>query len=203
MPGFRKVELAKRITQCLILSNVRIRSAAFSGVRGYLPWRITVEFPNNTIRKYGIYMWTISHGGLTRSREEYRIQMMLEDDQRKLDFGFGTTLLLGYYDERNDRVGRTVGNLPVPGMELVVAWNPIQHLQLGASSSCQVSFDLLEEAYRKGMAARTRLLSRGESEQTIAMRPEYFASYLAEVSGGHHLVVPQAIMNRQLQGWRF
>lgn len=196
MPGLKKVEIAKRITRCLVQSNVKIQSAEFSGVKKNLPWRVLVEFPNHVLRKYEIYMWTISHGGRTRSTDEYRIQIMLKDSIYSLDFGFGTTLLLGYYDECSDYVGRSVGNLLTPGMEIIVAWDPIQHLKVGASSSCQVQFDILEEAYRKGIAARKRSLSRGESEQVIAMRPEYFASYLAEASGGHHLLEPEAIMNR-------
>lgn len=196
MPGLKKVEIANRIIRFLVQSNVRVHSAEFSGVNKDLPWRVLLEFTNHVVRKYEIYMWTISHGGRTRSKDEYRIQIMLKDGVHRLDFGFGTTLLLGYYDECSDYVGRSVGNLPAPGMEIIVAWDPIQHLHVGASSSCQVQFDILEEAYRKGVAIRKRLLSQGESEQVIAMRPQYFASYLAEASGGHHLLVPETIMNR-------
>ena len=196
MAGLKKVEIANRITRFLLQSNVKVHSAEFSGVNRDLPWRVLVEFPNHVLRKYEIYMWTISHGGRTRSTDEYRIQIMLKDGVYSLDFGFGTTLLLGYYDECTDYVGRLVGNLPVPGMEIIVAWDPIQHLRVGASSSCQVQFAILEEAYRKGVATRKRLLSQDEAEQIIAMRPEYFVSYLAEASGGHHLLVSEAIMNR-------
>ena len=196
MPGLKKPEIANRLTRFLVQSNVNIHSAEFSGVNKDLPWRVLIEFQTHTVRKYEIYMWTISHGGRTRSKDEYRIQIILEDGANRLDFGFGTTLLLGYYDERSDSVGRSVGNMPTPSMEIIVAWDPIRHLRVGASSSCQVQFDILEEAYRKGVATRKRSLSQGESEQIIALRPEYFASYLAEVSGGHHLLVPEAIMNR-------
>lgn len=195
MPGLRKAEIANRLTRFLVRSNVKIHSAEFSGVNKYLPWRVLVEFQTRVVRKYEIYMWTISHGGRTRSKDEYRIQIILKDGENRLDFGFGTTLLLGYYDEHSDYVGRSVGNLPTPDMEIIVAWDPIRHLQVGASSSCQVQFDILKEAYRKGVATRKCSLSQGESEQIIALRPEYFAGYLAKVSGGHHLLMPETIIN--------
>ena len=195
MSGLKKVEIANRLTRFLVQSNVKIRSAEFSDENKDLPWRVVIEFQNHMVRKYAIYMWTISHGGRTRSKYEYRIQIILKNGVNRLDFGFGTTLLLGYYDERSDYVGRSIGNLPSLGMEIIVVWDPIRHLQVGASSSCQVQFDTLEEAYRKGIATRKRLLPQGESEQVIALRPEYFAGYLAKVSGGHHLLVSETIIN--------
>lgn len=201
MYGLSKIEISKRILRHLTSSNVVIQSATFSGSRNGLPWKIIVEFPNCTLRRYEIYMWTVGHGGKTRSVDEYRIQTKLKDGVRNLDFGFGTTLLIGYYDERTDRAGRSVGNLPVKGMEVIVGWNPIQHLRVGSSSSCHVPFHLLEEAYRKGASVRARSLSQSESEQVIAMRSEYFASYLAEAAGGHQFINLERIMSRQTVGW--
>jgi len=198
MPGLSKTALADRLAKGLFQGGARMGRAEFSGPRGHLPWLITVESAERSPRDYRVYMWTIGHGGRTRSQDEYRIQTMLPD-KRTLEFGRGTTVLLGYYDERVDRSGRAAGNQPPAGMEVVVAWDAVQHLRVGASSSCQVPFTLMENAYFNGVAARARRLAEDEVEQVIAMQLDYLAGYLLEAAGGHGFVVPENVMNRRLR----
>ena len=153
--------------------------------RDQLPWHLDVEFPNHVRRRYRVYVWTVGHGGRTRSLKEYRIQTKLE---RTSELVFGReeiTLLLGYYHAKLDSSGKAVGNNPPDDMEVIVAWDPLMHFKLGASSSCQVSFDLLEKSRRVGVAEVRRELSEGNVENVIAMRPEFFARYVLAAKSGH------------------
>jgi hypothetical protein len=134
-----------------------------------------------------MYFWTVSHGGRARPLKEYRIQVKLKD-RRSLDFGNGTTLLLGYYTRGNDHVGRDLGNDPPADMEVFVAWDPIQHLALGASSSCQVPYDLMFKAYLEGLSESERRCADGSLEEVFAFRPELLPRYLREAAGGHNRV---------------
>lgn len=118
---------------------------------------------------------------------EYRIQTKL-GTQRRLSFDHGTTILLGYYLESADKVGKEVGNVPPDGMEVFVAWDPAAHLRLGSSSSCQVPFDLLRKGFDWGVAANSRRLSDGSEETIVTLRPEFLGDYLQAASGGHHKV---------------
>ena len=137
--------------------------------------------------------WTIGHGGRSRSPNEYRIQTKLDDSPEFIFGESATTVLLGYYHASLDVSGKAIGNSPSSDMEIVVAWNPLMHLRLGASSSCQVPFELLDRSRLLGVAEGQRELANGELENVIAMRPEYFAQYLAVASGGHQFVDVEAI----------
>ena len=192
MHGLRKRDIVSRLESTIRNSNSVIHDSNLaSGNR--LPWTADLEFPNRLRRKYRIYVWTVCHGGKSRSPNEYRIQTKLNDSH---EFAFGnsaTTVLLGYYHADLDAGGKAVGNRPTDGMEIVVSWDPLMHFNLGASSSCQVPFDLLERSRRAGVAAGERRLISGEVENIIAMRPEYLPQYLAAASGGHRFANVEAI----------
>ena len=162
------------------------------GTGADLPWWCHLQFGDGSQREYGVYFWTVSHGGKTRSVDEYRIQTKLKTD-RQLRVGSGTIILLGYYHASVDRSGRAVGNHPPDGMEVFVAWDALHHLRLGASSSCQVPFPLMYDAYLKGKACITRRLDPHAKESIFAFRPQYLASYLRMVSGGHDRVSVDAL----------
>jgi len=164
-----------------------ISTEGFLGSQRDLPWACVVEFPSGISRRYSMYFWTVSHGGRARPVTEYRIQVKLKD-RRSLDFGKGTTLLLGYYTRTSDWVGRDLGNHPPVDMEIFVAWDPIHHLALGASSSCQVSYDLMFKAYIEGVGESERRCADGSVETVFAFRPELLPRYLREAAGGHNRV---------------
>ena len=187
MPGLRKTEISKRILEILERSVARVIESSFADAADYLPWYLTIELSNRKIRDYSLYFWTVSHGGKSRSVDEYRIQTKLKAD-KELRVQDGTTLLLGYYHERVDASGRAVGNVPPEGMEVLVAWNALEHLRLGSSSSCQVSFEVMYDAYLTGKACTTRVLPENSRETVFAFRPEYLSSYLDAASGGHQRV---------------
>ena len=159
--------------------------ASFDGAG--LPWTCTVESGEHR-RFFRCYFWTVTHGGKHRADSEYRIQTLLSNTDRRLAFGTGTTLLLGLYVADNDRAGRALGHQIPEGMTVIVAWDPIRHIELGASSSCQVPFDQLISAHLDGVAERTRWVRDEQPETVIAFRPEYLASYVVQAAGGHDAV---------------
>lgn len=187
MPGLRKIAIAEKVYDALRNAKCSVVTAGLVGEDGDLPWECKVTFPDRSSRLYRIYFWTVSHGGRGRSQSEYRVQAKLKT-ARKLNFASGTTLLLGYYDSQQDQVGRDLGNSPAEDMELFVAWDPLQHLQVGASSSCQVPFPLLQDAYLNGSAVGDRRTSGGSSELVIVVRPELLWKYFVLAAGGHNSV---------------
>jgi hypothetical protein len=193
MAGLRKSRIARRLTSILESSGCRVYNPAFVGLRQDLPWECTISFPDGCLRDYALYFWTISHGGRTRSRDEYRIQAKLKAN-RSLHFGRGTTLLLGYYSAKEDGAGRRAGNSPYDGMELFVAWDPLQHIYLGASSSCQVSYDVLLRAFLSGCASGLRRTRDGSTEVVIAVTADRLQRYLRCAAGGHNSVDPQHLL---------
>ncbi len=101
----------------------------------------------------------------------------------------GPRFLLGLYDGSLDEAGKRIGHQIANDMQVVVAWDPVLHISLGASSSCQVPIEQLMSAHLIGVASRTRRV-RDDLETVIALRPEYLASYFMEAAGGHDAVDP-------------
>src|SRR3954447_16140574 len=108
MPGLPKRRIASLIRSWVESEGVTVGESAFVGVKGDLPWVCQLTFDSYTTRKFRLYFWTVGHGGRTRSQTEYRIQTKLRVD-RKLHIGNGTSLLLGYYNESLDDVGKELG----------------------------------------------------------------------------------------------
>lgn len=195
MPGLRKAEISRRLCAALSESGCEPRIVFDSSPGGrILPIRLEVRFPNTVERRYYLYCWTLGHGGRTRRSTEYRIQAKLEG-HRSLVFAGATTILVGYYDWAIDRVGPQVGTCPPRGMRVIAAWNAVDHASVGASSSCQVSFNTLYHAYIAGTAdAQRRLLSR-DTERVIAFRSEYLARYLYLLPEGHANITAVSLAN--------
>jgi hypothetical protein len=187
VPGHSKQALKTFLIEAITRAGVLVETAEFIGNRADLPCRVSVRYPNGRNRSYNLYFWTISHGGRTRSESEYRIQAKLKES-RELSFTGGATVLLGYYDAALDAVARI--NAPDHAdMMVITAWEALRHLKVGASSSCQVNYPVLREAYLAGSASSTRKCGDGTEERVICFRPEYLARYLYLVSDGHRNVL--------------
>jgi hypothetical protein len=195
MPGIRKAEIALRIRDALVRGGLAVQDKGFVGSRNDLPWVCEIGFSEHSRRVFHMYFWTVGHGGRTRSQNEYRIQAKLKVE-RRLHVGNGTTLLLGYYDEALDLAGKAAGNDPPPGMEVFVAWDPIQHLRVGESSSCQVPFNTLYAAFLDGVASYDRRCNDGSIEQVLAFRAENMAEYIRATTAGHSRVQPQKLKKK-------
>jgi restriction-modification system family protein len=187
VPGLRKTDLCLRVKQALESGDIQVSEASFVGAGDDLPWRCEVRIRGYIRRTFLIYIWTIGHGGRSRPADEYRIQAKLKTG-RDLRFRDGVTVVLGYYRADLDSIGRGMGNNSPSDMEVFVAWDSSHHSIVGASSSCQVRFALLYEAYLKGAAVTERRTRGGSVECVFALRPERVPLYFEEVLGGHSSV---------------
>jgi hypothetical protein len=140
-----------------------------------------VALPSGRRRWFCVYVWTITHGGATRSPSEYRIQMSLRERVVSVPRG-STTLTMGVYDSEGGSNHVTVDEEPI---RVIVAWDAIRRLQPGASASCQVSYQTMRYAHIHGFAVQRRRIASGEEEAVIAFRPERFIDYLNAAAGGH------------------
>jgi len=188
MPGIPKARIAQRLVEAVSSSRwIQFERGEFSRKPIGLPYLLRVALGRGEQREFALYFWSVSHGGRSRSDDEYRIQLKLEDDFA-LRFDSDTTILLGYYDAALDRVGSSLGNEPPNGMEVIVAWDPMKHMFLGRSSSCQVRFRSMLAAHRRGVAMTERACDDGSAEQVYCFRPEFLGRYLYCARAGHRLI---------------
>jgi hypothetical protein len=198
MSGLRKAALVGRLCAYLQEQDCTIDRAELSGGGGDLPCRLDVTFPRGSKRRYNLYCWTMGHGGRSRSALEYRIQVKL-GKARQLKFKDASSVLLGYYDVDQDHVGKEMGNKPERDMRVLTAWDPVRHIEVGVSSSCQITFPVLQQAYLVGTGEKERRCADGVIETAIAFRPEYLARYLYLVSSGHEVVTAAKLLKFSLK----
>jgi len=135
------------------------------------PLRVRI-FRENEHHELLIYIWNISHGGKTRSRDEFRIQIT-GVDSISLSTEY-ITLLLGYFSE-NEK-------------ECFVAFDPVKHSTFGFSPSIQVKKNTLDKAIVNGIAIQEK--SRNEDgeidEVAIAFEPELMIQYITDLSSNYY-----------------
>lgn len=197
MSGLRKAALVDRLCEYLREQDCAIDRAELSGDGGDLPCSLDVTFPGGRKRRYNLYCWTMGHGGRSRSALEYRIQVKLGKG-RQFKFKDASSVLLGYYDVDQDHVGKEMGNKPERDMRILTAWDPVRHIEVGVSSSCQITFPILHQAYLVGADEKQRRCADGVTETAIAFRPEFLARYLYLVSSGHESVTAAKLLKFSL-----
>lgn len=120
-------------------------------------------------KKLIIYIWNVTHGGKTRSSDEYRIQMK----GKGLEFETGfSTLLLGWFNEEG----------------VFAAFSAKKHGHYGKSPSVQVSLHTMREAKAHGIAFHTKFLKSGTQEIVVAFQQNYIIEYVANVYHEYHEV---------------
>ncbi len=145
------------------------------------PLRVRI-YGNKEKHELLIYVWNITHGGKTRSLDEYRIQLTGVDSLSiSNDY---ETLLLGYF--KNDDI------------ECIVAFDPSKHSTFGFSPSIQVRKGTLEEAMDKGIAFQEKTMNvKGDvDEVVIAFKPELLIQYIENAYPSYH---GHAIPQKELQ----
>jgi putative restriction endonuclease len=187
MPRLDKRAIVDRLSAALAEGGIRVTEARFATHRAGLPWTCTLSFPTGFERSYRCYLWTVTHGGRTRSASEYRVQATLPSVG--LEFSAASTVLLGYYSP--DHAG---ANPPPASSELFVAWDPTLHIGVSYSASLQVPSEVLIEAHLSGAAAITRRLASGAEENIIVLRPEYVGRYFELVPGSHRRIRPSLLV---------
>lgn len=118
------------------------------------------------------YVWNITHGGKTRSEDEFRIQIT---GVQSLSFEENSkTLLLG------------IAN--VDGNDVFVAFNPFKHKTFGFSPSIQVNKKTLTSAIQEGVAFQEKSRNpRGSvNEIVVAVAPTHFMEYVTEIYPEYH-----------------
>lgn len=120
------------------------------------------------------YIWNLSHGGRTRSADEYRIQVTSGVGRFERMTG-EQTLILGWSE----------------AFGTFAAFDFDRHSgALGSSPSLQISRGTLEAARDHGVAAR----SKGNNEIVIALRPEFLGAYIEQRAKLHNPAEAQAVV---------
>lgn len=136
------------------------------------PFEMTARMPDGEDHQLRVYAWNISHGGATRSPDEFRIQITgvaaLEIDEGH------ETVLLGI-DEEEDRRETTL-----------IAYDPRLHATFGSSPSIQVHRQTIDQGSRDGFAFEQKELADGNAEVVVAMRSENFGQYISNILPEYH-----------------
>ncbi|MHA1872637.1 MAG: HNH endonuclease [Candidatus Heimdallarchaeaceae archaeon] len=141
-------------------------------------WKvISSNYPNHPMtvnvskgdemKKLLIYIWNITHGGKTRSKDEYRIQLTGVRTIRSIEDG--QTLLLGLYLENEDHI--------------FVSFDPSRHQHFGSSPSLQVRKQYLEKAKNNGLAIQEKIIDKRtrETESVIVFKDSLFMETVLEI----------------------
>ena len=129
-----------------------------------------------------IYVWNITHGGRTRSADEYRIQITGTDH---LDIRTDKhTLLLGIYSEDEHII--------------FVSFDPQKHQRFGASPSIQVKKHIIDLAIQNGIAIQEKQLREGSGdvEIVIAFKQSLFMDTVNKIMKQYH---NQTISQREIE----
>jgi putative restriction endonuclease len=148
----------------LVLSSLNLGDDKFIelSARGIKPIRVASQKAGVTDR-FALYAWNITHGGATRSADEYRIQIT---GAAPASSAGEQALILGWSET----------------FEVFAAWDPAAHLNRNSTSpSLQIHRNTLEAAYDRGIAAETR----GSGDVVIAFQPGLLSTY-AYVAGSLH-----------------
>lgn len=131
------------------------------------PFRIKIV-KDGMVANLLIYIWNVTHGGIPRSEDEFRIQITVD----KLEFEEdNTTLLLGWDEER----------------QVFAGYNPYKYRAPGTNVSVQVRKEYLVEAQKKGLSIQIK----EEDEEgnplniVIVFKPEIFSDYAFNLINYH------------------
>ncbi len=158
MPAVSPLNLVSAIVGALLDSNAQ--ATLLSPLRSH-PRRFRVITETEAFELW-IYIWTVTHGGATRSAEEYRIQMTTV--RPPLDVNpSGPTLLLGWF----------------PELDVFTGFDIRRHLNFSpGSNSVQISRTALEQALNFGFGFYTNQ----HGEVAVAFRPSEFLHYIQNTS---------------------
>ncbi|HVT89799.1 MAG TPA: HNH endonuclease [Tepidisphaeraceae bacterium] len=129
-------------------------------------------------RSLAVYSWSVTHGGASRSANEFRIQVQVTEFVILPDV---QTLVLGWWSEAG----------------LFAAFDIQKHHgKLGNNASIQVSRATLNAAVLNGLAVQT---GKGNQEVVAAFRPEYFMTYVENMDHIHNFGTSSAAIDALIQ----
>jgi putative restriction endonuclease len=128
------------------------------------PFELSI-FKGDTKISLLVYIWNLTHGGIPRDPNEFRIQVtgVSQIELRKE----WKTLLLGWSDDVGVFAGFDASKHQIS--------------MSGRSPSIQIKRDALEKAVKNGFATQ----ARDNQEIVIAFRPDFFTSYVLGLSELH------------------
>ena len=164
MPPLRKPELLEKVLDALRSSGwcVQLRNSMDDH-----PLEIDIS-RDDEADSLIIYIWNITHGGATRSPDEYRIQITGVTSPLRTRRG-AKTLLLGWYEDTGT----------------FVAFDPLHRQTFGYSPSAQVSLTKMREAQEHGLSLQEKTTSTGE-EIVASFLPDYIDEYLSNIYSEYH-----------------
>lgn len=154
MPAIPPAKLIDAVLDAFLESGCQAQ--LYSPLRKH-PRKFRVLQPNGIPFNLWVYMWTITHGGFSRSEEEYRIQMTSVSSPLDLNLD-GATVLLGWFPSTNIFGGFDLSN---------------HKTFTQGSPSVQISLTALNSALNFGMG-----FSQKENHETaVAFRPDQILNY--------------------------
>lgn len=133
---------------------------------------------NYESEKIILYIMNISHGGKTRSENEYRIQISgkppLETSEE------AKTLLIGWYEE----------------LKVFAAFDAEHHKNFGKSPSLQVVKEKLQEGHDKGIAFQIKRTPKGD-DVVIVFSPMFILNYIDELYQRYHAHSKQSMSQEE------
>jgi putative restriction endonuclease len=163
MPALNKSQLLERVLSAIASADWQIQTENLK----QHPLEVLISKDEIT-QKLIIYIWNITHGGATRSTEEYRIQVTGVASPLKVSNEF-KTLLLGWYEQEG----------------VFAAFDASKHIEFGFSPSIQVNVGKLREAKAHGLAIQEKKDARG-SEIVVTFSPEYIMQYIDSAYPSYH-----------------
>ena len=118
-----------------------------------------------------VYAWNVTHGGKSRSADEYRIQIT------------GVQQIAFHKDRKTLLLG--IAQLPTSGT-VIAAFDARQHKNFGSSPSIQVHEPTLLKAEVDGLASETKELAGGHAEIVFAFRPENLGQFVETLDPVYH-----------------
>lgn len=126
------------------------------------PLEITVKYNNNELN-LRIFIWNITHGGKTRSEDEFRVQIKIPKNYN-LNYN---DIVLGWYKD-----------------DVFVGYDTSKHLHSAWSSSLQIKKSILEDAYKEGH----KIYNNKHGEIVVAFNPSYLGIYIENHKDIHNII---------------
>ncbi|HLC33117.1 MAG TPA: hypothetical protein VJJ82_04790 [Candidatus Nanoarchaeia archaeon] len=168
MARVRTVDLlSKEKLQEIVLKSITESGWNFQLLNpfGSSPLRLNLTFGDKQ-EEVAVYIWNVSHGGKTRGKDEFRIQLK----GTSLEVGETyKTLLLGWHTEK----------------KVFMAGNAFKHRLFGKSPSIQVKLETLQKAVEHGVAFQTKTSKTGQ-EIVVTFQSNYIMEYITEIYPQYH-----------------
>jgi putative restriction endonuclease len=138
------------------------------------PYEIRVYNEDRNIN-LRIIIYNITHGGKTRDKDEYRIQIKEATIEEKPNY---VTLLLGYYDP----------------LGVFAGFDTDKHKEAAYSASSQIKKEALDNAYKNSFS----IYNNSKDEIVVAFKPEFFMEYAEDMDKLNTIIEENRDINQSI-----